>query len=98
MNRNTNQVICKKNSSNGKLNPCKILNLIVIALLIIGTSVTMISCTDTEATKKATREKIKNEISNYKTMKNGIRVFDMSKDYYFLNKQQGYNYPAEINM
>ena len=98
MNRNTTQVICKKNNSNGKLNPCKILNLIVIALLIIGTSVTMISCTDTEATKKATREKIKNEISNYKTMKNGIRVFDMSKDYYFLNKQRGYNYPAEINM
>lgn len=101
MNRNANQIMCKKNNNNKTLNPRRILRLIAIALLIVGTSFTMISCSNSEnseATKKATLKKIKKEISSYKTMKNGIRIFDMSKNHYFLKEQKGYNYPTETNI
>lgn len=71
--------------------------IVVLSMMIIICGMVS-SCSDNKTVQNSTKRKVKREIAGYKTQKNGIRVFDMSKDYYFLNKQKGYKYPSKENM
>ena len=98
MSRKKGKITYDVTRGNKNLNLFKNLNLMVIFALIIGICITMLSCSDSETTGKTVKEKVEKEISDYKTAKNGIRVFNMSKDYYFLKKQKGYKYPTATRM
>ena len=71
--------------------------IVVLSMMIIICGMVS-SCSDNKTVQNSTKRKVEREIAGYKTQKNGIRVFDMSKDYYFLNKQKGYKYPSKENM
>lgn len=56
--------------------------IVVLSMMIIICGMVS-SCSDNKTVQNSTKRKVEREIAGYKTQKNGIRVFDMSKDYYF---------------